>query len=81
MSCGRTHHDPVESFTASFPAERVTWRCCNCGGLVCRECCLTMPEDHPDKTPGTGREYYEETYCSERCRRVQEAVGEIIGAR
>jgi len=41
--------------------EKVTWRCIVCDGLVCRNCCLTVPHSRPTK-------YYDNTYCSELCR-------------
>lgn len=41
--------------------EKVTWRCCVCEGLVCRNCCLVIKDSSP-------RKYYDNTYCSELCR-------------
>lgn len=41
--------------------EKVTWLCITCGGLVCRNCCQTIPNSRPTK-------YYDNTYCSEICR-------------
>ncbi len=63
----------------------VTWRCCVCNGLVCMDCCLTMPLSHPDYSgiPGTRfeRQYYDDTYCSERCRTVEQGEKELTHGR
>ena len=70
--CGRTNN---------AVGTTVTWRCCVCDGLVCMECCLVMPFDHPDYTglPGTcfERQYYDNTYCSERCRVIEEGEDKL----
>jgi hypothetical protein len=59
---------------------RVTWRCCVCNKLVCRHCTLLMPDDHPEKT-SSAPEYYYDTYCSERCRCVQQGEKQLSGGK
>ena len=79
--CGKTQHEAVESFSRKFPATPVEWRCCSCDGLVCQDCCLKLPDDHPDKTATGCDQYYNETYCSERCRIVDEGTQQLKGIR
>jgi len=40
--------------------EPVTWVCVTCDGLVCRNCCLTVPNSKP-------KQYYDNALCSELC--------------
>jgi len=71
--CGRRVHKDGST---------VTWVCCVCGCLVCQDCTLALPLDHPDYTgiPGTVFEvqYYDDTFCSKMCmiRHNREASGE-----
>jgi len=62
--CGQTETvHPIKGFndgaTYSKP-EKVTWCCTVCNGLVCRNCCLTVPGSKPEK-------YYDNTLCSLLC--------------
>jgi hypothetical protein len=60
--CGATQHREDNS--------PVTWRCIQCGNLICRTCTLTIPDSSPV-------EYYEDTYCSDTCRLLHEGDGSI----
>jgi len=53
IECGTRMHDD---------GSRVTWRCQQCGHLVCRGCTLTIPGRLPP-------EYYHQTFCGEDCWR------------
>lgn len=67
--CGRTiNHDPRESKLDS----PVWWKCQVCERLICRGCTLLKPNNHPDINPFGLLEYYDETYCSDECRIIEE---------